>query len=82
MSKRNKTKIFDNDRWLTRNFERIIDTYAGGYILIGAGKVLYTNKDGTPRQLIEKAKTEYPNITPLFFRVPYPHEFICALIAR
>ena len=81
MLKIKKTKIFDNDRWLAKNFERIIDTNAGGYILIGAGKVLYTNKDGTPRQLIEKAKTEYPDITPLIFRVAYPHEFICALIA-
>ena len=71
--------VVGNDRWLTKNFEKIVNEYAGGYILIGNGKILYTDKDGTPRQLIKKAKKEYPRITPLFFRVPYPHEFLCAL---
>lgn len=75
-----KSKLFDNDRWLTEHFEELVDKYAGRYLLIGNGKILYTDEDGTPRELAKKIKEEYPGIVPLFFRVPYPHEFVCALI--
>lgn len=73
-------KIINNDQWLAKHFEEIVDKYAGGYIVVANGKILYTDKDGTPKEIVKKAKTRYPKITPLFLRVPYPHEFICALI--
>ncbi len=74
-------KIISNDQWLSKNFEKIIDKFAGGYIVIGDGKVLFTNKDGSPREIVNMAKAQYPNLIPLFLRVPYPHEFLCALSA-
>ena len=76
---KNRLKAINNDTWLTKNFERIVNKYQGRYILIGAGKVLFTDDDGTPRELLKKAKTKYPGVTLLFFRVPSPHEFLCAL---
>lgn len=76
------TKAVDNDGWLRNHFEEVIDRYAGGFIFVVNGKIVYTNKDGTAGELAKKVRSEYPDRTPLFFRVPYPHEFICALINR
>lgn len=72
-------KTINNDRWLTKHFQRIVDKYAGGFIFIGSGRILYTDKDGSPGELAKRLKKEFPGITPLFFRVPYPHELVCAL---
>ena len=73
-------KRFDADKWLTKNFERLVDKYAGGYLLVIDGKILYTDKDGSPREIAEKAKARFPRAIPLFFRVPRPKDFLCALI--
>lgn len=74
-----KLKSFNNDQWLTNHFKELVDKYAGGFIVAVNGQIVYTNKDGSPRELGKRVKKEFPNTTPLFFRVPYPHEFICAL---
>ena len=75
-----RLKVFNNDQWLTKHFKELVDKYAGGFIIAVNGKIVYTNKDGSPRDLGKRVKREFPDATPLFFRVPYPHEFICALI--
>ena len=73
------TKTINNDRWLTEHFQEIIDKYAGGYVFIGNGRVLYTDRDGSPGELVKRLKKDFPALVPLFFRVPYPHELVCAL---
>jgi hypothetical protein len=80
MVKRIGGKSINNDRWLREHFEEIIDRYAGGFVIIGNGKILYTNKDGTPRELGKRVRKEHPGVLPLFFRVPFPHELICAFL--
>ena len=80
MKKISAPKTRNNDRWLREHFEEIVDKYAGRYILIGNNKILYTDTDGTPRQILNKCKTKHPGIVPLFFRVPLPSDFVCALI--
>lgn len=75
-----KSKVIDNDQWLTAHFQEVVDKYAGGFIFVVNGKIVYTNKDGTPKELVKRIKVDSPDSIPLFFRVPYPHEFICALI--
>lgn len=72
-----KKKIFNLDNWLEQNLQRLVDTCPGTYIVVADGEIY---KDGTPAQLRDKAKTEHPNAKLLGMRVPYPRDFICALI--
>lgn len=74
-----RRKAFDNDQWLTKHFKELVDKYAGGFIVAVNGRIVYTDKDGSPRELGERVREEFPGATPLFFRVPFPHEFVCAL---
>jgi len=72
----------DADTWLKDNLEYVVEKFAGGYVVIVKGKgIVFTDADGTPRQIVKKAKSKYPGSIPLFFRVPHPQDFICALTA-
>jgi hypothetical protein len=71
-----------NDRWLREHFEEIVNKYAGRYIVIADNKILYTDADGTPRQIVEKCRAAYPKVTPFFFRVPRPEDFVSILVCR
>lgn len=81
--KQTKRKRFDADTWLGQNLEYLVSKYAGGYVIIvdNVG-IAFTDADGTPRQIVEKAKAKFPGRVPLFFRVPQPQDFLCALIVR
>jgi len=76
---KNKKK-FVADTWLRENLEYLVEKYPGGYVVIvdNVGLV-YTDADGTPKQVVRKAKAKYGG-TPLFFRVPRTQDFVCALI--
>ena len=64
---------FTADEWLRKNFEYVLNKYAGGYIVIIDNKgIVYTDKDGSPRELGLRVKKEYPGTSPLFFEVPHP----------
>jgi hypothetical protein len=75
-------KRFDSDKWLTKHFEKLVDKYAGRYILVVDGAVLYTDKDGSPREIADKAKSRFPHSVPMFLRIPRPKDFLCALNAE
>ena len=67
--------------WLRENIGYLIANFAGGYVVIVDGKgLILTDADGTPQEIVKKAKAKYAGI-PLFFRVPHSHDFLCALIA-
>jgi len=70
---------FNADKWLTENFEKLVNKYAGRYILVIDGRVLYTDKDGSPGEIAGKAKFRFPHSVPLFLRIPRPKDFLCAL---
>ena len=73
----------DADTWLRKNFEYVVDKHAGGFVIIVDNEgIVFTNKDGKPRDLILRVKAKYPKSIPLFFRVPRPRDFLCALIIR
>lgn len=74
-------KRFNSDKWLTANFEKLVNKYAGRYILVVDGRVLYTDKDGSPREIADRAKSRFPQSIPLFLRIPRPKDFLCALNA-
>ena len=75
------TRRFSADGWLRNNLGYLVKNFAGGYVVIvdNVGLV-YTDSDGTPREIAEKAKGKYPRTKPLFFRVPHSQDFVCALI--
>ena len=75
-------KRFNADQWLTKNFEKLVNKYAGRYILVVDGRVLYTNKDGSPGEIAGKARSRFPHSVPLFLRIPRPKDFLCALNAE
>jgi len=63
------------DTWLKENFEDTVEKYAGRYVVIVDNHgIVFTNKDGKPRKIVNKAKRKYPKSAPLFFRVPHPDE--------
>jgi hypothetical protein len=75
-------KRFNSDRWLTENFEKLVNKYAGRYILVVDGQVLYTDQDGSPGEIAGKARSRFPHFVPLFLRIPRPKDFLCALNAE
>ena len=83
MIKRSKKFEIKADTWLRENFEYVIDNFAGRYVVIVDNKgIVFTDKDGDPREVVLKAKKKFPRSTPLFFRVPRPEDFLCALNVR
>ena len=78
-----KTKI-DAHTWLWDNIEDIVDRYAGGYVVLVDNRegILYSDADGSPAEIVKRAKRKFPKSSPLFFRVPHSQDFLCALIMR
>ena len=72
-------KTFDTDKWVKDNLEKLVNKFAGEFILMADGQ-LY--RGASPSQLREKAKREHPKAVIFGMRVPSPQDFICALIAR
>ena len=78
-------KRFTADEWLTAHFEEVIKQYGTGgryVVIVDNVGLVFTDKDGPPRKLALKAKKLYPGSPPLFFEVPKPENFICALTTR
>lgn len=80
MSKRIKTshKKVDDDLWIKRHFEEIINRYGDGtkYLVVSAGKPFI---GVNPAALFEDARKKHPDIIPTGMRIPRPSDFICAL---
>ena len=71
------------DKWLKDHMEDVVNKYAGRYVVIVDNKgIVFSDKDGTPNQIVKKAKAKYPHTIPLFFRVPRIRDFSCALNAE
>ena len=80
---KSKSTKQDANSWLTENFESVIDNFAGGYVVIVDGKgIVYTDADGEASDILKRAKKRFQKSKPLFFRVPHPQDFLCALIIR
>ena len=74
---RAKTKVADNDRWLTQHFEELVDKHAGEFIVVADGQIY---RSGTPSQLRDRARAEHPRAKIMGLRIPRPEDFLCALI--
>ena len=69
-----KTKVADNDAWISDHFEEIVDKYAGQHIVVSNGEIFIGEN------AVEKARKKYPNIIPTSMPVPRPEDFMHILI--
>jgi len=74
--KRATTTVRDDQRWIRRHFEELVDKYPGKYAVVAAGE-LFVGDD--PRELHEAARRSHPRIIPTSFPIPRPEDFTCAL---
>ena len=72
-----KKRKFNVDNWLKTHLEGLVDKFSGEYIVVADGKIY---RKGTPSELRERAKAEFPHAVILGMRVPRPEDFLCALI--
>lgn len=63
------TKIIDNDAFVAKNFEKLVEKYGGQTIVICNGEIFTGDDD------IDKALAKYPKSIPLVFNVPRPEFF-------
>jgi hypothetical protein len=63
-----KQKI-DNDAFVQKNFEKLVEKYAHQHIVISNGEI-FTGDDA-----VKKAREKYPGIVPMFMPVPGPEFF-------
>jgi ABC-type phosphate/phosphonate transport system ATPase subunit len=74
---KDKAKRINNDHWLTKHFEELVNKYAGEFIIVANGQIYC---GGTPSQLRDQAQSEHPKAKIMGIRIPRPEDFICALI--
>lgn len=73
-------KKVDSHSWVWDHIEEIVDKFAGSFIIVVDDRIIFTDADGRPGDLMKKAKRRFPKSKPFFFRVPHPQDFLCALI--
>ena len=64
------TKILDNDAFVKKHLERLVKKYPRQRIVICRGKI-FTGEDA-----VQKARKEFPGVTPMSFPVPAHEEFV------
>lgn len=69
------TRVND-DEWVRRHFEELVDKYAGQYAVVAEGE-LFVGYDA--KQLDETARRKHPGVIPTGLRIPRPEDFTCAL---
>lgn len=75
-AKRTKSRPQDDQAWIRRHFEELVDKYPGKYAVVAAGE-LFVGDDA--RQLHEAARRKHPDVVPTSFPIPSPEDFTCAL---
>ena len=64
-----RIKIIDNDAFVTKNFEKLVNKYGGKTVVLCNGEIFTGDDD------IEKAKAKYPNLIPMSLSLPRPEFF-------
>ncbi len=75
-AKRTKPRSQDDQAWIRRHFEELVDKYPGKYAVVAAGE-LFVGDDAL--QLHKEARRKHPNVVPTSFPIPSPEDFTCAL---
>lgn len=74
--KQKSAKRFNDDAWIRKHFEELVDKHPGKYAVVAAGE-LFVGEDA--RLLHETARRKHPNVIPTSFPIPRPEDFTCAL---
>ena len=69
-----KAKIIDNDEFVRKNFDKLIEKYAHERIVICRGEI-FTGEDA-----VLKARQKYPNVVPMSLPVPSRPELISHIL--
>ena len=73
--KTSKRRVND-DEWIRRHFEELVDKYPGQYAVVAAGE-LFVGRNA--RRLQEVAQWKHPGVVATGLRIPRPEDFTCAL---
>lgn len=65
-----------DDLWIVKNFERLVEGYAGRYIAVINEQVVAVGE--SPKEVDEAARRIYPQRIPSVLLVPKEEDFICA----
>lgn len=66
----------NNDEWIRRHFEQLVDRYPGQYAVVSGGE-LFVGRDA--RKLFAEARRKHPSVIPTGLPIPRPEDFVCAL---
>ena len=75
MSVKTRKKMDDN-AWVRKHFEQLVDTYPGKYAVVAEGE-LFVGEDA--KLLFEKAGKKHPKVLPTGLPIPRPEDFSCLL---
>lgn len=76
---RQETDMDRDDLWIVKNFEHLVEGYAGRYIAVVNEQVVAVGE--SPKEVDEAARRTYPERIPSVLLVPKEEDFICALRA-
>ena len=66
---KNRMKNIDNDEFVTKHFEELVNKYGGKAVILCNGEI-FTGEDA-----MEKARAKYPKLTPMILNLPRPEFF-------
>lgn len=69
-----------SNRWIIKNFSKLVTRYGGRCIAIIKNKVVAVGNN--EKNVEEAARKKYPTIMPSVLRVPKPKELVCVLNFR
>jgi hypothetical protein len=75
-AKRPPASRIDDDEWIRRHFEELVDKYSGQYAVIAEGE-LFVGHDA--HELFAEARRKHPDVIPTGMPIPRPQDFLCAL---
>jgi len=67
----------EDDKWITRHFEELVDKYGGKYVAVVSEQVVAVGD--SPKEVDEKARQLYPDKLPSVLLVPKEEDLTCIL---
>ena len=66
----------NDDEWIRRHFEKLVDRYPGQYAVVAEGELFVGHDAG---RLFDEARRKHPQVVPTGMPIPRPQDFLCAL---
>ncbi len=65
-----------DDQWIRKNFEKLVEKHAGEYIAVASGKIAFGK---TRKEAEEKLQNRVKNVLPSVMQIPHQESLTCAL---